>query len=69
MTREEIQAEVSKLNESQRAVLRKTVGAGALERLAVTKLGSYTQVSAKMYGYNHLVMIGPRGRVMARDVY
>ena len=69
MTSEEIQAEVSKLNEAQRAVLRKTVGQGALERLVVTQIGPYTQVNAKMYGHNHLVLIGPRGKVMNRSVF
>ena len=68
MTREEIQAEVSKLNASQKAVLRTTVGQGNIEALSVTKIGHKTQVDVTMYGVRQMVTLGSRGMVLAREV-
>lgn len=69
MTREEIQTEVNKLNASQRASLRNAIGTGAIQYLKVSQRGSYTEVSAKMHEMNHILMIGPRGKVLSRSVF
>jgi hypothetical protein len=69
MTRNEIQAEVTKLNATQRDVLRRTVGAGEIEALAVHKLNTGSKiVIVKMYGITQTITIGQRGMVQSRKV-
>lgn len=69
MTTDEIKTEVSKLKDSQRTSLRNAIGTGTIQFLKVSQRGPYTEVTAKMYEMNHVLMIGPRGKVMTRSVF
>lgn len=69
MTADEVKNEVAKLNESQRSSLRNAIGTGVIQFLKVSTRGPYTEVSAKMYEMNHILMIGPRGKIMTRSVF
>ena len=69
MTVDEIKNEVAKLNGSQRSSLRNAIGTAAIQFLKVSQRGPYTEVTAKMYEMNHVLMIGPRGKVMTRSVF
>lgn len=62
----DIIAEVAKLNASQRAKLRRTVGEGKLEALTVSQRGWMTVVEVTMYGIAQTLVIGPRGRVVSQ---
>ena len=69
MAPNEIKTEVAKLNKSQRSSLRNAIGTGTIQFLKVSQRGPYTEVTAKMYEMNHVLMVGPRGKVMSRSVF
>ena len=69
MNTAQIQTEAAKLNQSQRSALRNAIGTGRLDALTVISRGCYTEVRAEMYGYRHFAMIGPRGKIMQREVF
>lgn len=62
-----IQAEVAKLNQSQRDSLRRAIGGGAIDALNVTDLGWKKRVECQMYGVRHVVEVGPRGSIISRE--
>jgi hypothetical protein len=63
-----IQAEVAKLNQSQRDALRSIVGQGAIESISVQSLGANKRVRVTMYGVSSVVTVGPKGKLLQRAV-
>ena len=66
MSRDDMSAQIRKLNEAQRAALR-MICRGDLDEVTVEKLGWMTAVTFVSYGYRYSVKLGPKGRVISRD--
>lgn len=61
--------EIAKLNPAQRDALRRIVGGGAIEALTVRQSGHKTVVNVTMFGTAQKVTIGPRGKLLGREVH
>lgn len=68
MSVEEINAELAKLNKSQRASLRSR-SYGALSSLKVEPVGCYTRVRFEQNGFRQVALIGSRGKIYQYDIW
>lgn len=67
MDRDEIAAEIVKLNKSQRIAMRRVVSS-TLSCLKVERIGWKTRVRCESVGFRYTVDLGPRGAVQSKFI-
>lgn len=67
MGREQIAAEIAKLNKSQRTAMRRVVPS-SLSCLKVEQVGWKTRVRCESVGFRFTVDLGPRGMIQSKSI-
>lgn len=65
--REQMAAEVAKLNKAQRNAMRRLVPS-KLSALCVQPIGWFTRIRCESVGFRFVVDLGPRGRMISKQI-